>query len=102
MTNKDLLAQALTLHPEDRFQLVEGILKSLDEPDLSLDAIWAEEAEKRIQAYREGRLEVIAMEDIFRDEASAGSVGRRADPQTGPAAPRPRGCRYAAPSDCYT
>jgi len=69
MTNKDLLAQALTLRPEDRFQLVEGILKSLDEPDLPLDAIWAEEAEKRIQAYREGRLEVIAMEDIFRDQA---------------------------------
>ena len=68
MTTKDLLAQALTLRPEDRFQLVEGILKSLDEPDLSLDAIWAEEAEKRIAAYREGRLEVIAMEDIFQDE----------------------------------
>lgn len=68
MTNKDLLAQALTLRPEDRFQLVEGILKSLDEPDLSLDAIWAEEAEKRIQAYRDGRLEVITMEEMFQDE----------------------------------
>jgi len=68
MTNKDLLAQALTLRPEDRFQLVEGILKSLDEPDLSLDAIWAEEAEKRIHAYREGRLETIAMEEMFQDE----------------------------------
>jgi len=65
MTNKDLLAQALTLRPEDRFQLVEGILKSLDEPDLSLDAIWAEEAEKRIQAYREGRLEGIGIEDVL-------------------------------------
>jgi len=35
-------------------------------------------------------------------EAPAGSAGRRADPQTGPVAPRSCGSRYAAPSDCYT
>ncbi len=63
MANKDLFTQALTLRPEDRFQLVKGILKSLDKPDLSLDAIWAEEAEKQIQAYQEGCLEVLAMEE---------------------------------------
>ena len=35
-------------------------------------------------------------------EACAGSVGRRADPQTGPDAPTPCGYHYAAQSDCYT
>lgn len=38
---------------------MEGLLKSLDEPDRRLDEIWVEEAEKRLKAYREGRLEGI-------------------------------------------
>ncbi len=46
--------------------LVEGLIKSLDEPDISLDAIWAEEAEKRLQAYRAGHLKGIPMEEIFK------------------------------------
>jgi hypothetical protein len=45
----------------------EGVLKSLDEPDQELDAIWAREAEKRLTAYRAGRLGGIAMEDLFKE-----------------------------------
>ena len=68
MTGKDILEQALRLKPAERFLVVEGLLKSLDEPDQELDAIWAEEADKRLKAYREGRLEGIPMEDIFKEE----------------------------------
>lgn len=68
MGSEELLKQALQLKPEERFTVVEGLLKSLDEPDKRLDDIWAEEAEKRLKAYREGRLEGIPMEEIFKDE----------------------------------
>jgi len=68
MSTKELLEKALKLRPEERFTLVEGIIMSLDEPDKKLDAIWAEEAEKRLKAYREGRLSGIPMEAIFKDE----------------------------------
>lgn len=68
MSMKDLLAEAMKLKPEERFTLVEGLIKSLDEPDKKLDEIWAEEAEKRLTAYREGKLEGIPMEDIFQGE----------------------------------
>ncbi|MCL7419494.1 MAG: addiction module protein [Methylobacter sp.] len=67
MNTKELLQQALQLNSQDRFMLVEGLLKSLDEPDLQLDAIWAEEAEKRLKAYREGKIQGIPAEDVFRD-----------------------------------
>ena len=56
MDSKEILEQAIKLRPDERFLVVQGILKSLDEPDSSLDEIWAEEAEKRLAAYREGRL----------------------------------------------
>lgn len=65
MSSKEILEQALKLKPVERILVVEGLLKSLDEPDKKLDAIWAEEAEKRLQAYREGRLEGVSMEEVF-------------------------------------
>lgn len=65
MDSKKVLEYALTLGPDERFLVVEGILRSLDEPDASLDAIWGEEAEKRLIAYREGKLEGIPMGEIF-------------------------------------
>ena len=67
MRSKEILTQAIALNPAERFMIVEGLLKSLDEPDLRLDEIWAEEAEKRLAAYREGRLGGVPMKDIFTD-----------------------------------
>jgi len=68
MKSKEILKEALKLKPEEKFMVVEGLIKSLDEPDSSIDAIWAEEAEKRLNAYRQGKLEGISMEDLFKDE----------------------------------
>ena len=68
MSMKELLDEAMKLKPEERFTLVEGLIKSLDEPDKKLDEIWAEEAQKRLKAYREGKLEGVPMEEIFKEE----------------------------------
>ena len=68
MSSKEILEQAIALKPEERFMIVEGLLKSLDEPDRKIDEIWVEEAEKRLNAYRDGRLEGIPMEEVFRDK----------------------------------
>ena len=65
MSTKDLLDEAMKLKPEERFALVEGLIKSLDEPDKKLDDIWAEEAEVRLKAYRDGKLEGVPMEEVF-------------------------------------
>ncbi len=68
MSSKEILIQALALKPEERFMIVEGLLKSLDEPDRNIDEIWAIEAEKRLKAYRDGSLEGVPMEEIFKDK----------------------------------
>lgn len=39
MGDKDILEQALKLRFNVRFLLIEGLIKSLDQPDSSLDAI---------------------------------------------------------------
>ncbi|MBU0500090.1 MAG: addiction module protein [Gammaproteobacteria bacterium] len=68
MNGKSVLEQALKLQPNERFMVVEGLINSLDEPDRTIDAIWADEAERRLNAYRGGRLAGIPMEDIFQEE----------------------------------
>ncbi len=68
MSAKELLDEALKLKPEEQFTLVEGPIKNPDKPNKNLDKIRAEEAEKRLKAYREGKLEGIPMEDIFKEE----------------------------------
>lgn len=68
MEGKQILEQALKLKPQERFLVVEGLLRSLDEPDQKLDAIWVEEAVNRLRAYREGRLKGIPMEEVFEEE----------------------------------
>ena len=56
MKSKQILENALNLKPLDKIGIIEGLLKSLDEPDKTIDEIWAIEAEKRIKAYRNGKL----------------------------------------------
>lgn len=67
MGAEEILKQALKLKPEERFMLVEGLIRSIDEPDREIDDIWVEESEKRLKAYREGKLEAIPMEELFKE-----------------------------------
>ena len=68
MSNKEILEQAMKLKPEERFLLIEGLIQSLDEPDKNIDEIWAIVAEKSLIAYRDVKLEVIPMDDIFKQK----------------------------------
>ena len=79
MVSAEILEQAMKLRPEDKFVVVEALLKSLDIPDQKVDDIWAREAEARLLAYREGRLKGIPMEEIFEANRSSSTclVGRK-------------------------
>lgn len=65
MRTEEIIEQAIKLKPAERFDLVEQILHSLDHPNPEIDRIWQEEAEKRLAAYRAGKIKGIPAEDIF-------------------------------------
>ena len=67
MSGQDVLKEALKLKPDERFLLIEGLIVSLDHPDRSLNQIWSEEAERRLKAYREGRLMAVPMDELLKD-----------------------------------
>ena len=62
---KSFLSQALKMKPAEKFLIIEGLINSLDEPDKTIDEIWAIEAEKRLKAYKEGKLETVSYEAVF-------------------------------------
>ena len=64
MGTRELLEQALKLDPTERLELVDGVLHSLDRPDPAIDRIWIEEAERRLAAYRAGKVRSISAEDV--------------------------------------
>ena len=62
---QDIVKQALALDPSKRFEVVEKILHSLDQPDPAIDALWQQEAERRLAAHRAGQVQGVPAEDIF-------------------------------------
>jgi len=66
MDSKKLLKEALQLRPADRLQLIEWLTQSLDKPDERIEQIWAEEAEKRYQALKQGKVKTIPLDEIIR------------------------------------
>ena len=68
MSSEKLKAAALKLDPKDRARLATRLLESLD--DLSPDEnarLWAEEAQRRLDALEAGSLASRSAGDVFRD-----------------------------------
>ena len=65
MSNAQILQEALQLTPQERYIVVESLLQSLDKPDDSVDRVWADEAENRLQNYRDNKVQTIPFEEVF-------------------------------------
>jgi putative addiction module component (TIGR02574 family) len=62
---KRLTIEANQLSPDDRAELVEGILQSLDATDPLLDDKWTEEAKDRLAVYRRGEIEAFDLDEVL-------------------------------------
>ena len=64
----EILSAALSLSPGARAMLADHLLESLDAEDQKrTDAIWAEEAERRMQEIRDGKVQPIDGEQVMRE-----------------------------------
>ena len=62
---KILSEQARGLSPDERLELVDDLLASLDAGDPKIDALWAKEAEDRLAAYRRGEIKAIPLQEVL-------------------------------------
>lgn len=61
-----ILKQALSLDPVERAELIEELFHSFDKaPDRNIDALWADEAESRIDAYDAGQICADSAKAVF-------------------------------------
>lgn len=63
--NKELAEKIKSLPDIEKIELVDSILMQLDKPDPEIDRIWADEARKRWQAYKTGKLEAVPYEQVM-------------------------------------
>ena len=64
---EEIFTAALALPPDNRAALAEKLLESLEEKERSeIDAAWADEAERRIQAFQQNALKAIPGDEVIR------------------------------------
>ena len=63
--NKELSAKIKSLPDNEKIELVDSILIQLDKPDPEIDRVWADEARKRWQAYKMGKVETVSYEQVM-------------------------------------
>jgi len=62
----DLLKEALSLPPAERAEIAQRLLESLDAPaQQRVDALWANEAEDRLEAYERGEIRAVPAKEVF-------------------------------------
>ncbi|MBM3285551.1 MAG: addiction module protein [Candidatus Aminicenantes bacterium] len=64
-SGKKLESEIRSLSDLEKLRLVDAILADLDKPDPELDRIWAEEARRRLAAYKAGRIPSVSYEDVM-------------------------------------
>jgi len=66
--NDNIMAEALSLPADMRLALIDRLLHSLNTPTQpDIDALWAEEAQRRIQQVASGQVKAIPGEQVFKE-----------------------------------
>ncbi len=65
VASNEILKDALNLRPAEKAELIDKLLSSLDNPDIEIDALWAKEAEARIEAYDQGKIKAFTLKEAL-------------------------------------
>ena len=63
---KELFDEAVSLPVEIRTQLVDKLLRSLHPTRKEIEELWAEEAEKRVEEIKSGKIKTIPGKEVFK------------------------------------
>lgn len=63
---ENIFKEALILKPSEKVQLVDELLHSLDRPDKEIDKLWAKEVEDRIDAYDQGKIRSVSLDEVLK------------------------------------
>ncbi len=64
MTTRELIEEAVSLPVEERARLVDLLLRTLNTPVPDVDRDWLEEARRRLEEFREGKVQAIPGKEV--------------------------------------
>ena len=62
---KQILEEAINLKPVEQAKLVDNLIAVLDVSNPELDKMWADEAESRLNAYKNGKLKAVSLKEVL-------------------------------------
>lgn len=57
--------EALSLKPSEKAKLIEKLISVLNRSDKEIDQLWSKEAESRIDAYDQGKIRAVSIEEVL-------------------------------------
>ena len=60
-----IVEQASQLSANEKIELIDALLASVDKPDVAIDALWAKEAEDRLAAYSAGTIKTLDLNQVL-------------------------------------
>ena len=67
INTNELMSMVESLPIDIKTQLIEKLLSSLNPAQKEIDALWAAEAEKRVTEMREGKVQAIPGDEVFKE-----------------------------------
>ena len=61
----ELLSRIKALSEEDKILLVNAILTDLNRPEPAIERLWADEARKRWEAYKAGKIPTVSYDEVM-------------------------------------
>ena len=60
-----IVEQTSQLSANEKIELIDALLASVDKPDVAIDALWAKEAEDRLAAYSAGTIKTLDLNQVL-------------------------------------
>ena len=66
MSLPNILEEAKMLKPQEKYIIIEELIKSLNKPNEEIDKIWLNESIKRMEAYKNNNVQTFSYQDVFK------------------------------------
>lgn len=62
---KAIISKAMHLKPAERFVIIDSLIRSLDAPSPRVEKAWAQEAQRRLKAYKAGKVKSVSLKSML-------------------------------------
>lgn len=65
VTSENIIKQTSQLSANEKIELIDALLATVDKPDAAIDALWAKEAEYRLTAHQNGEIQALNLNQVL-------------------------------------